>query len=112
VNPDLILLLGGIAVLLVGGVLVALWAMRGGTPRAEESPAAAYPPAEESRARLEQAGWSVRVWPVPLGVRVSATSDKGRLLFASGATAAEALGRLCRLAEALSLLGTEEADDS
>jgi hypothetical protein len=63
-----------------------------------------YPPAEESRTRLERACWPVRLWHVPLGVRLAATTDEGRLLFASGATEAEALGRVCRLAQALGLL--------
>jgi hypothetical protein len=34
----------------------------------------AYPTVEESGARLERVGWSVRVWPIPRGVRLAATS--------------------------------------
>jgi hypothetical protein len=54
----------------------------------------------------------VRIWHAPLSVRLAVTADEGRLLFASGATEAEAPGRVCRLAEALGLLAPaqERAD--
>ena len=67
-----------------------------------------YPTAEESRARLERAGWSVQVWPVPLGGRVATATRGGHQLLSSGATEAEALWRLRLAAEAPGLWGTDQ----
>jgi hypothetical protein len=63
---------------------------------------------EEPRAHLERAGWSVQVWPVPPSGRVATAIRGGQQLLSSGATEEEALGRVCRLAEELGLLGTNE----
>jgi hypothetical protein len=72
----------------------------------------AYPTVGESRARLERADWSVRVWPIPLGVRLAATSAQGWQLFSAGATEAEALWRVCHQARAMGLLRADDGDGS
>ncbi len=59
--------------------------------------------ANESRRRLESAGWSVRAEFYPLpggGAWVAYVSREGRSFSAAGATEAEALTTACRHAEA------------
>jgi hypothetical protein len=63
---------------------------------------------EETRDRLERAGWSVQVWPVPLSGRVATVTRGGHQLLSSGPTEEEALRRACRQAEARGLLATNE----
>jgi hypothetical protein len=63
-----------------------------------------YPPAEESRALMEEAGWSVSAAPHPVtGWRVRGTHRFGRLEFA-GRTEAAAWWHALLLAHAM-LLG-------
>ena len=87
-----------------------------GTRRARETvrtdTVPAYPTVEESRARLERAGWSVRVWPIPRGARLAATSAEGWLLFSVGTTEPEALWGVCCQARAMGLLWADDGDGS